>query len=154
MLFVTSVDIWTSKKPAKLLKDAWGTYFLLNTNRIIEMRVKGTDDTKFWYAQDPDDARDSPDYLECGASRAVITAWHDATADSKFVSLDIFPNMDITQTAVATTIEWADIAYIYQTYRDVLDNVAHMTYYANAFQRVECIIEHNLLGILALQNAH
>ena len=153
MLFVTSVDIWTTKKAGKLLKDAWLTYFLLNTNRISDMRVKGTDDTKFLYSQDPDDARDSPDYLECGASLAVIRGWHDATAASKFITLSVFPEMDITQTAVDTTIELADIAICYQTYRDVLDDVSHVVYYANAWRRVECIVDQNLLAILALQNA-
>ena len=151
-LFATTVTVWNTKKPGNRLRLAYCDEFILNTNRITEMQLVGTDDSQFLYSDDPDDRRDSPGFIECVTSPTAITAYHDGVAESKFADLDIYPDMDITATPVTHTIEWDDIAYIYQTYHDIGRTVSHMVYYAKAWERIECIIDHTPVGVIMQQN--
>lgn len=149
-LFLTTVYEWTTKKPGRRLNIAYVDGYLLNTNRCIE--IQSTDrGTKFWYANDPDDRRDSPDHIECSTALGVLIMAHDTDPDEKMYSFPIFPDMDITQAAVDTTIAWDDIAYVYQTYQDIQDGVSHMVYYRKAWERVECIVDLSLTEILSAQ---
>jgi hypothetical protein len=158
-LFLTQVDNWNTIRPEKYKKGAngvhgnyvaYGDYYLLNTNRIVDMTVKGSG-SKFLYCQDPDDSRCSPDEIECGTSVAVIRTWHDAIEDSKFGTFPIYPNFDTTAATVDTTIEWENICMIYQTPSDFDAGRSHMVYYTNAWERKVCLINLNLIEVLALE---
>lgn len=153
MLFPSLLSTWNSKKPGDRIKDANAGLYMLNPNRIIELRVHnhGNDHSKFFYADDPDDPRDSPGYIECNTTVAAIEAYYNtATPTSKFVTLAMFPKMDRTKTAVNTAIEWEDIAYIWQKLSDVRYNICHCVYYQNDFKRMECRLNHSLLDILVM----
>lgn len=152
-LFSTTVKVWNTKKPGDRMRQAYGDVYLLNTNRIIELTEVGADDTQFWYADDPDDARDSPGFVECTSSKAYIEAIHNDEPDSKVAFLDIFPAFDRTETAVETGIEWDDIAYIWQSFRDVAYGTSHMVYYTKAWERILCIIDHTPAEVLTLMEA-
>lgn len=158
-LFLTQVDNWSTSRPERYKRGAngvhnnyvaYGDYYLLNTNRVVDLTSK-TSGSKFLYCQAPDDRRCSPDEIECGTSVAVIIGWADATEDSKFGTFPIFPGFDTTATAVDTTIAWSDVCMIYQTPRDFDDGVAHMVYYKESFKRVLCMIDLNLIEVLALE---
>ena len=147
ILFQTVVNVWNTKHPGKRMGVASGNIFMLNTNRIIELRAKSDTTSGFYYANDPDDRRDSPDYIEVTCTTDEIEVYHNTDPTHKLVDLDIYPGTDLTETPVTTTLEWKDIAYIYQTPRDVVDVVSHMVYYRKAWERVECIIDHIPDGI-------
>ena len=147
LLFPTTILEWNTKHPGKRMNVARDDLYLLNTNRICEMRVSGTNDSRFLYSNDPDDRRDSPDRIKSDSSVAVITSFHDAEPFSKFGTFPIFPDMDVTETPVDTTIEFKDIAYLWQTPRDYDDEVTHMVYYPKAWERVKCIVDASLADI-------
>ena len=146
---------WKSKRPEKYVIEggyvAYTDAYLLNTNRMSELKVINTDNTQFLYSQAPNDRRCSLDVVESTNSIAVITSYADLAEISKFATLDIFPAYDITATPVSTVIEWDDICMIYQTPKDWVDNVAHMVYYKEAWKRTACMIDHTILQVLALE---
>jgi len=151
-LFATTVTVWNTKKAGNRMNLAYSDEFLINTNRIIDLTVVGDDDTQFCYADDPDDRRDSPGFIECVTSKAAIEAYHNGVADSKLAELDIFPGFDNTATPETIQLEWDCIAYIWQTRQDIADDVSHMVYYEGAWKRVLCLIDHTPLEVLTLQN--
>lgn len=153
ILFAATVTSWSTKHPGKRMGVASQNIYMLNSNRIIELKDVGTDDSGFYFANDPDDARDSPDYITTELTPADIETFHNTDPTSKFATLDIYPGTDLTETPVSTLIEWANIAYIYQTPRDVIDAVSHMVYYRKPWDRVECIIDHILIGIAGMISA-
>jgi hypothetical protein len=139
-MFPTTVLIWNTKKPGKRIGVALNDMYLLNPNRIIELRVKGTG-SKFFYANDPDDPRDSPDYIECTSTVDEIRTAYDTVPLSKFVDVPIFPTTnlsdnDITGTPVSTHIAWENIAYAWATPSDAEAHICHGVYYRNDWQRV------------------
>lgn len=150
ILFAATVTSWSTKHPGKRMDVAFENTYMLNSNRIIELRDVGADDSGFYFANDPEDARDSPDYITTELPALAIEIYHNTNPTSKFATLDIYPGTDLTETPVSTLIEWADIAYIYQTPRDVVDAVSHMVYYRKPWDRVECIIDHILDGIAGM----
>lgn len=152
MLFPAYVYEWDTKHPGKRLGVAYGDYWVFNPNRFVDIRDRSyaADSTSSisLYSNDPDDRRDSPDTLGIGSAPSVIQAWYDLDPPSKFGTLYIFPDMDITQTSVATTIEWANIAYLWQTPKDYADGIiCRMVYYPEAWKRVECIIDASLVEV-------
>lgn len=150
-LFFTVVTTWSTKRPDKLLGKAYEDYFLLNTNRIVDMIAVGDDSSRFLYCQAPDDSRCSPDVIECVHTPDEIIAHHDTVEASKFGTFAIFPGYDITATPVDTTIEWADVDFIYQTSRDRSDGVCHMVYYKDAWKRTECMIDMSITDVLTAE---
>lgn len=150
-LIPTYVYVWNTKHPGKRIGVAYLNTYLLNPNRVVDMTVcsYGGDTTasKFLFANDPDDRRDSPDTIIASETNADFIAYMDYDSASKFGTLPIFPDMDITQVAVDTTIEWENVAYMWQTNRDYADDVTRMVYYPEAWKRVECIIDKPLADI-------
>ena len=158
-LFLTQVNNWKSKRPEILKKGAngehvncvaYGDYFLLNTNRLVDI-VETDDGTKFKYCQAPDDHRCSPDDVETGTTLAILRQWHDAAEVSKSGTFPIFPGWDTTEATVDTDIDFEDICMIYQTPRQFEDGVCTMVYYRNSFKRVKCLVDLNLIEVLALE---
>ena len=150
-LFPVYVYEWDTKHPGKRMGVAYGDYYVVNSNRFVDIRDRAyADDATAsisLFANDPDDRRNSPDTLGCSAAPSVIQGWHDIAPVSKFGTLPIFPDKDLSQAAVDTTIEWANVAYLWQTPRDYDDDVCRMVYYPEAWKRVECIIDKSLVEV-------
>jgi hypothetical protein len=163
-LFLAQVNVWNSIRPEKHLANrdkntyvAYGDYYLLNTNRCVDIKDKGAY-LQCKYNQAPDDHRCSPDTIEFQISpygemrddtQIDIFIQHgDLESASKFAIFDIYPDMDITQTPVTTEIEWDDIAYIYAMPNEFDDSRCHMVYYDKSWKRVFCIVNRGLLDIL------
>ena len=147
-LYAIAVDVWDTKHPGRR-DQAWYDEYLLNTNRMVDIiDDASTGYGEFKFHNDPDDRRDSPDTIMAdSASVATITDWADFGHPSKFITLPIFPGTDLTETAVDTTIEFDNIAYIWQTDRDYDRDTSHMVYYPEAWKRVECLVDKSLLDI-------
>ena len=144
---------WKTKRPEKYVSLAgdhavytlaYGDYYLLNTNRMTDLKVIDTDDTQFLYSQAPNDRRSSPDTIQTTSTVAQLRTAHDITPDSKFGTFPIYPTLDITRvtvdTPVDTLIEWDDVCMVYQTPRDLILDVCHMVYYKEAWKRTVVII--------------
>jgi uncharacterized protein (TIGR02145 family) len=160
-LVFLQVDSWHSVRPGKYVRDrangsyvAVGDYYLLNTNRMVDIVSLDMAHVQFKYNQAPDDARCSPDTITANITLASLITAHDTAPPSKFMTLPIFPTCDITRigldTPVFTQIEGDDIAMIYATPKDFLHGVCHMVYYRNSFERVTCIINLGLMDVYYL----
>lgn len=150
----TFVREWHTKHPGDRRRDAYMTLFLLNTNRIIEMKASSyAFSSDFWYSNNPNDPRDSPDHLTAFWDPAIWEAYHNMEPAHKFGTFPIFPGWDRTETPVDTSIEWANIAYFYGTYQDWANGHSRMVYYTEAWKRVECLVDVAVLDILTLQDA-
>lgn len=146
-LFPCEIDYWDTKHPGRRNQAIANTY-LLNTNRMVEM-VDTDTGVKFRYNNDPEDRRDSPDNIKLvDTTVATLRWWHDNGHPSKFVTLPVYPGTDLHENTVNTTLEWDDIAYIWQTDRDFDDEVCHMVYYPQAWERKEVMINRSLLAVL------
>ena len=145
-LYPSEIDYWDTKHPGRR-DQTYDGYYLLNTNRRVEM-VEVGDDVKFRFSNDPEDRRDSPDNIKIlDTNVATLRAWHDIGHISNFVTLPIYPGTDLSEHTVDTTLEWEDIAYVWQTDRDYDDGVCHMVYYPKAWERREVIVDHSFLAM-------
>ena len=162
-LFLAKVNVWSSIRPEKHVADrdkntyvSYGDYYLLNTNRCVDIIDKGTY-LQCKYNQSPNDHRCSPDTLEFemqtygqmddSTQIGIFIQYGDLESASKFASFDIYPDMDITQTPVTTDIEWDDIAYIYAMPNEFDDERCHMVFYDKSWKRISCIIHRHLMQI-------
>jgi hypothetical protein len=151
-LLIVQADIWNTKKPGNRLRMGRYDMFLLNTNRMSDIHDMGNGDADFLYSEDPDDRRDSPGYIEADIFLSTdaledLRYFHDLVPTSKFHTFGVYPDMDITQTPVPTDIEWEDIAYVYYSRLDIENDTSHMVYYRNTWERVECIVDENIIAI-------
>lgn len=163
-LFLAQVNVWSSIRPEKHVADrdintyvSYGDYYLLNTNRCVDI-IDKTTYLQCKYNQAPDDHRCSPDTIEFipikygqGESDSYLeylTDYADLVDNDKFGTFAIYPNMDRDETPVDTQIEWADIAYMYQTPRDFTLDLVHMVYYDKSWKRIVCLIDGSLPSIL------
>ena len=144
-LYPAEIIYWDTKHPGRR-DQARGDTYILNTNRMVEL-VDLDDGVKFRFNNDPEDRRDCPDNIKIDSTVANITTWSDFGHLSNFITLPLFPGTDLTEATVNTTMEFNDIAYIWQTDRDYVDGVCHMVYYPKAWERREVVVDHSLLAI-------
>lgn len=151
----TMVLDWKTKHPGNRKQEALWDVFLLNTNRIIEMRAdRSFWLASFWFSNNPNDSRDSPDWLHVFWSPDVWEAWHNLDPASKFGTFPIFPDFDRTQTPIDTDIQWENVAYIYCTYQEFYHyDTCHMVYYTDSWKRVECIVDMTMGEIMTMEDA-
>ena len=156
MLYVTEVFDWDTKHPGNRMNESYENAFLLNTNRmvnLIDTEFEGEADvTKLLFSNNPNDPRDSPDRLVVDGSVAAIRLYHDLDYASKFAVLDIYPSLDVLDlgTPVETLIEWENIAYVYMTNRDYLNDICHVVYYDESWKRKVVIVNHTFMGVFAI----
>lgn len=162
-LFLAQVNVWSSIRPEKYIANrakntyvATGDYYLLNTNRCVDI-IEKDDYLQCKYNQALDDHRCSPDTIEfivipygemSGDALDYFLAYAAMTNNHEFGTFAIYPNMDLNETPVDTEIDWSDIAYIYQTPMDATRDVSHMVYYTKSWKRVTCLIDGTLPSIL------
>jgi len=151
-LTLVQVNTWHSVRPEKYKRGnghdhyvSDGDYYLLNTNRMVDIKESPTGGTIFKYNQAPDDHRCSPDTIETNSSVASLEEDANLTYQDKIVELDMYPTLDMlridTDTPVTTGIEWDDIALVWQTPRDVEYGVVHLVYYDKSWKRITVIVE-------------
>lgn len=158
-LTLVQVNTWHSNRPEKYKRGtdhtnyvSDGDYYLLNTNRMSDIKTTTSGGTIFKYAQAPDDHRVSLDTIETNSILANVELDANIVYGSKFAVLNIFPTLDITRvtidTPVATEIEWDDITMVWQTPRDVDYGVCHLVYYDKSWKRRTVIINMDALTTL------
>jgi hypothetical protein len=158
-LTLVQVNTWNTKRPEKYKRGSGhdhyvsdGDYYLLNTNRMSDIKVTSTGGTIFKFNQAPDDHRASWDTIETNSSVAAIEEDHNITPDSKFAVLSIYPTLDITRvdtdTPVDTEIAWENIALAWQTPRDAEWGVCHLVYYDKSWKRKTVIVEAGALLVI------
>jgi hypothetical protein len=97
--------------------DSWkrvsgsGTYYCLNTNRVSDIRDGGGDTCTLFYCDNPFDDRDAPHWMKLNKTVASLKNDMDDSVDHAYVTLNIYPENDPTQTPVETTIHIGNFAY-------------------------------------------
>jgi hypothetical protein len=152
MFLLTQITKWTdsrdsSKRTHKRdIFDLGYRLFLINPNRIVNLKVKGTG-SSFKFSDNHRDRQEATSYIEANSTVAEIIAQHDVAFHSKFITLNFYPKNNPHRTPVAVTTDVEDIAYF-----DDYNDPAHpgcvwMVYNVKAFKRVEQLVEGTLEGI-------
>lgn len=155
MVALVQVYDWDTKHPGDRMRESFADVYLLNTNRmvnIIDRTIEGNSGSQLLFSNNPNDPRDSPDRLFVNLTADELRTFRDLDEFSKFAALDIYPSLDVTNlgTAVETLIEWENIAYVYMTDRDYLNDICHVVYYDESWKRKVVIVNHTLTGVFEI----
>jgi len=127
-----------------------GRLFILNTNRITDVKVLTATTSSFLYADNPSDRRESVSYLECDYSQAEIEAIIDDTPHSQALTLPFVPKKEPwgspcypLRTPVDTTIGIWSVTY-FTAYNPDPANYCWLCYYKGAFKRIEVLVNYSL----------
>ena len=152
MVILTQLTKWITSRDGKERvhpRDAWALgyrWFILNPNRIVEMKVRGTG-SSFKFSDNHRDRREANSYIESTSTVAEIITAHDTAYFSKFVTLPFFPKNDPHRTPINTTLDVEDIAY-FDDYNDPdHPTCCWLVYDRKAFRRVEQLVNISFLGI-------
>lgn len=133
----------SSHKPTTLDVNQYGSrWFLINPNRIVNLKVHGTGSC-FLFSENHRDRRESLGYIECASTVDDIQTSHDTEFFSNFLTLPICPKNDPLKTPIDTTLDVSDIAY-FDAYNPDPDNFCWMIYNYKAFKRVEVLVSYNM----------
>lgn len=152
MFILSQITKWqdsrdSSKRSHK--RDLWGLgyrWFLLNPNRFVDIKVRGTG-SAFKFHDVDRDRREGGSYLFSNSTVAQIIAAHDTAFHSNFITLNFFPKNNPRKTPVATTLSVDCIAY-FDDYNDPnFPNCVWVVYERAGFRRVEQLVEGNLDSI-------
>jgi hypothetical protein len=158
-IVLVQVNTWHTKRPEKYKRGnnhdhyiSYGDYYLLNTNRMVDIKVSPTGGTVFKYNQAPDDSRASYDTIETNSSVADLRSMHDGTPTSKFAVLSVYNSTDfkkiVNDTPVTTEIAWDSICLVMQTVQDGALNICRLVYFDESFKRKMIFIDCNDLMTL------
>jgi len=151
MYFLSEVTKWETNRDGKKrvhARDTWGLgfrYFVLNPNRIVDLKVHGTGSC-FKFSDNHRDRRESTSYVECNETVAEIETAHNLAFHSKFITLDFYPKNNHFKTPVATTLDVEDIAYV-DDYNDPCHpdcDCIWIVYCRKGFRRVEQLVRGTL----------
>ena len=152
MIILTAVTKWVDRRDSSQRshkRDIWALgyrLFILNPNRISNMKVHGTG-SSFLFSDNHRDRRESNSYIECNSTVAEIETAHNTAYHSKFVTLGFYPKNNPHKTPVPTTTDVDDIAY-FDDYNDPNHpDVCWMIYNTKAFKRIEQLVEGTFLRI-------
>lgn len=151
-LFEAAVYKWQVPGQKRVLDATNGTSFLLNTNSFDGIRVLTASTASAYYFDNPFDHRDNSHYMTVDHSVAQLIAHMDTSPDSLLFTVGIYPDEDITATAVDHTFKVADVARVetpadsikaaYGTYLYVREN--------EGFKIKKYLTEESLRGLLAI----
>jgi hypothetical protein len=86
--------------------------YIINPNRIKEMKVYDTNKSQFVYLFSPENDRTDHCIFQCTTTVANIIIAADASPDSSHVALRVFEDDDTTESAVVTYFRVDDIAFV------------------------------------------
>ncbi len=152
MVILTEVTKWVDSRDSKQRvhpRDIWDTtyrLFILNPNRISDMKVHGTG-SQFLFSDNHRDRREGNSFIICNSTVAEVETAHNLAYHSKFVTLPFFPKNDPHRTPIDTTLDVEDIAY-FDDYNDPNHpDCCWLVYNRKAFRRVEQLVNFSFLSI-------
>ena len=143
-------DLRDSSNRISKSESATGRWFILNTNRVTDVKVLTATTCSFLYADNPSDRRESVSFLEVDMSQAEVEAAIDSTAHSQALTLPFQPKKEPwgspcypLRTPVDTTIGIWSVAY-FTAYNPDPANYCWLCYYKGAFKRIEVLVNYSL----------
>lgn len=149
MFLLTELTAWqrgfdSNKRVHK--RDIWDNayrLFLINPNRIVDLKVDGTG-SMFLFSDNHRDRRENLSFVKSNSTVAEVIAAHDLAFHSNFITLNFYPKNNPHKTPVATTLAVEDIAY-FDDYNDPdHPNAIWCVYCRKGFRRVEQLVEGTL----------
>lgn len=118
--------------------------FLINPNRIVDLKVRATTKSSFLFSDNHKDRREGTSYVESNSTVAEIEAAHNTDFHSKFITLPFCPKNNPEKTTVDTTLDVEDIAY-FDDYNDPdYPGFCWVVYNKKAFKRIEQLVAYTL----------
>jgi hypothetical protein len=151
-LFNATVMKWQTKKNIggrRVLDATNGTTCLLNTRNLDSIRAHGSGGTESscYYFDNKWDSRDSGAYMELVKTPAQLITLID-TSQNKYVTLPVFPDDDVTATAVNRVVETEYISFAL-SYGDGL-NYSYVYFVDAGWKVVRVLVDYTLAEIVAL----
>jgi len=128
-----------------------GRLFLLNTNCISDLMTR-SGGSKFYYNENPFDARELDTYVESDNSVDTITEAFNATASCHYVTLPIHVNNNINRRTINTSIPMGYLMFV-NAYNPAPADASWVTYIKDGFKRTEALVALSLNEILNLVSA-
>lgn len=118
--------------------------FLINPNRIVNLKVRDTTKSSFLFSDNHRDRREGTSFVKSNSTVAAIETAHNTAFHSKFITLPFCPKNDPTKTTVDTTLDVDDIAY-FDAYNDPdYPNFCWVVYNRKAFKRIEQLVAYSI----------
>lgn len=136
MLFKETIRSW------KGIGAPSATTVLLNTNRVGLLEADGSN-SKFYYTMNPLDRRESAGYVLATTSAANVIVAMDDVLSSNAMALPIFPDDDVTASAVTKYIDYADFAYAVP-HGTTPASYSWVYYYSKGFKKHRVLVDYNL----------
>ena len=149
MFLLTNITKWEDQRDSSKRTHKWDIWafgyrtFLINPNRIVDMKVDGTT-SMFNFSDNHRDRREGNSFIKCNSTVAQIITAHDTAFFSKFITLPFCPKNNPHKTTVDTTLDVDDIAY-FDAYNDPdHPNFCWVVYNRKAFKRVEQLVAYSM----------
>ncbi len=101
MLFIGTVTKWAHYGGRA---SSSGKKWILNTNNIFNLQAKDTTKSKFFYVDNLFDSRRGAKLVNIEEATSVVTTAFDATYNSKYITLAVYPDHDTSQSTVNRVI--------------------------------------------------
>ena len=161
MFLWTQITKWVDNRDSKLrvgaveINHTGYKDFVINPNRISDLKVHNTTKSSFLFSDNHRDRRENNSYIECNSTVAEIIVAHDTAFHSKFITFPFCPKNDALRTPVDTTLDEGDCAYFcrYQPPPELVakgvdrNDFCWLIYDRKAFKRVEQLVHFSLEDI-------
>jgi len=148
MLFPDIVMKWQADSWKRVQNATTGTTFLLNTNRLSDIRELPNHDCSLYYFDNPFDYRDNGHYMVINSTLAMLIGNMDYAPGTATLTLHAYTKNDPTLATADVTIP---IAYFAYAYADINNATRSWVHYCEAGFNIKRILVNNTLGNMLFQ---
>jgi len=134
----------------KRVPDAAGNWYILNTNRMYEVRLDNNDNAYMFYFDNPADSRDGGAHMKVDDNVTALRIYADTDHGSEAVTLSYFPNGDITEATEEITIAKNSIAYCYPMGFQMSNAYCYVVYVDAGWNKNRILVNHSWIPLYAL----
>ncbi len=127
-----------------------GNTYILNTNRIFEMTESHDGYPTFYYFDNPADSRCGGARMKTNGDIASYIAASNSSSGSNAVTLDYFPNADVTEATEEITLAKVNIAYTYPYRHDIFGSYCWVVYVDAGWDIKSILVDHGRGELLTL----
>lgn len=150
MFILSTITKWESHRDSKMRVGAMdrssGRQFVINPNRIVDLKARGTG-SKFLFFDNHLDSREGASYVEALETVTELREAYDDDLASKFIDLPVYRNNNINRATDIVRIEADTFAYA-DTNNANPDISSWVVYIKNGFKRVEVLVNLTLNDII------
>lgn len=153
MLFLVYVTSWQADSWKRVRDTVNGIQYLLNTNRLSDIRVQAGDadsgTSSLFYFDNPFDHRDSGAYMVLDYPVNDLIHEMDTALSHGYLTLNIYTNNDHTEDTTATEIPVAYFAYAVVDANDATGERSWVTYVTSGWDKKTVLVDNSLAELLA-----